>query len=485
MRRGFETVTRRPRNPLNRRTLGPQQWGAVPREMHRGSNRILNLIPGNFETGWPSYSSYGTFSTSIVSTGVARVTNGNADYSGATITIPVVPGQSYDLRLTNPGTGTASGFAAFNFGGTEDQLLGTGSINVTRTAINSTITLYLSTNSNTNAVYTNFSGISITRSGVSEASLIVEKAVQARLTGLRFDIHGQTVFPTFGTYDYSVPDPLYAACVAAGLRMCACLNTTPQWASGSANGHTYPSSGQLANYVLSVRNAVARYPLIEFWEINNEQNVAGFNSYLGSGNSVANCAAEYMKQAKALAIGIRAERPSAIVVSCGLTGPTTTVLGSYITPADYLNACYADAANPMAGVFDMHGYHPYSRPEDPSSSNSWNGWEIMESQVRAIHVANGEGRKPIFATEFGFPTGGTGGLQVTEGFAGTGVSSAYYLGATVDPWLFAVAHYTMFDYPPSNSASTDTEDYYGLYRLDGSYTAKPSVTSVKAIASLG
>ena len=89
-------ITRRRASTARAAARRPRDlWTTLP----LSSTAPGNLIPnGGLTSAWPAYSSYGTFSTAITG-GHGTLTNGNADYSGATITIPLIVGRTYDYSV--------------------------------------------------------------------------------------------------------------------------------------------------------------------------------------------------------------------------------------------------------------------------------------------------------------------------------------------------------------------------------------------------
>lgn len=73
----------------------------------------------------------------------------------------------------------------------------------------------------------------------------------------------------------------------------------------------------------------------------------------------------------------------------------------------------------------------------------------------------GEGHKPVFATEYGFPTGGTGGN--TEADAGKGIKTAVHLMRKRPRNVPVLCYYSDKDRHASDFGSVDTEDFFGGY----------------------
>jgi hypothetical protein len=86
-------------------------------------------------------------------------------------------------------------------------------------------------------------------------------------------------------------------------------------------------------------------------------------------------------------------------------------------PVNYLQALYADG---VGGSFDALGWHPYNFWNRASAAqmltyNFCSAWSQMaQTPVSAgsLMTANGDGQKPIWATETGAPTCITGATYV-------------------------------------------------------------------------
>ncbi len=146
-------------------------------------------------------------------------------------------------------------------------------------------------------------------------------------------------------------------------------------------------------------------------------------------------AATYTSLLKAAYVQLHAIDPAANVVSAGLAEA-----GGASEPYNYLADMYAAGAG---GYMDSVGVHPYSFPNTPNTSDpQYNPWQYMPmggwsaSQcagigpskcLRSIMVANGDGNKKMWLTEFGVPVGTAGGVRafslqqqatsITEAFA--------------------------------------------------------------------
>jgi hypothetical protein len=123
-----------------------------------------------------------------------------------------------------------------------------------------------------------------------------------------------------------------------------------------------------------------------------------------------------------------------------------------------------------AGNFDALSYHPYLYTKLFSTPSPYPSAPI--NQVAALHdlmVANGDGNKKIWATEYGQPAG-----IVSE------ASQAAYIGDFLRAWRNldyagpAFIH-TIRDYTSSSPNSST----FGVFRND--WSAKPAVGVIKTV----
>jgi hypothetical protein len=182
---------------------------------------------------------------------------------------------------------------------------------------------------------------------------------------------------------------------------------------------------------------------------------------------------------------IRAVRPDAKVLVGGIGG-TKDVPKQRIAADEFLAGLYANGAK---GSFDGVSFHPYSTPNlpcapsapvctfDPSTSGKdaygmSNGWDRMLN-ARNIMVANGDGAKPIWITEFGAPTNGPArsAAVLTEAQQAT-LLAAGFDRASQYPWVAEMCWFTYQDTPGANPVTSPHGDWMGL--VHANYTHKTS-----------
>jgi hypothetical protein len=234
------------------------------------------------------------------------------------------------------------------------------------------------------------------------------------------------VEPVQGEYFWEYPDWLVRAAEYYGLDLVLRLDHPPDWAR-PLDGSTYAAFvGQVA---ARYRDRVASYVI---W---NEPNLAA--EWGGQPPDPAT----YVELLCAAQASIETADPEAVVVSAGLA-PTNHADPSALDDRLYLQAMYEIGAG---SCFDVLGAHPYGfayTPDDHHGVHDGLNFARL-ADMRAIMVENGDGDKPVWATELGWTTNPVGAerqwLRVGEE-----EQSRYLLGAIEKasqdwPWLERIA----------------------------------------------
>jgi hypothetical protein len=178
-------------------------------------------------------------------------------------------------------------------------------------------------------------------------------------------------------------------------------------------------------------------------------------------------AAQYTALLKVAYTAIKAADPNATVIAASVASAAETPGGPVINPVTYLSQMYAAGA---AGYFDAIAYHPYLYTVPFSAGEGHAGVPITQAeQLHALMVANGDGHKKIWATEYGQPSS-----EFSE------ANQAAYIGDFLRTWRTldyagpAFIH-TLADYPSSDPIQASM----GLVRQD--WTPKPALAVVKQV----
>jgi hypothetical protein len=262
-------------------------------------------------------------------------------------------------------------------------------------------------------------------------------------------------------YDFASYDRVVDALTAADIQVLGILDYTPAWARGAGDTKFTPPKSA-ADFSAFAGQAAARYcGRVSAWEIWNEPNLAQFWG-------PAPDARAYAALLKGAAAEIRRQAPSVVIVSGGLASAFDN--GRDIPAARFLEQVYEAGAGASVSAI---GNHPYMSPQVPTLllPNNWSfswGWP---GGIRAVMARHGDGRKPVWVTEFGAPTLGRDafGTVVTEARQASLVRGAFAAlprDGRAGPLFWY--NYQDFCAPDPNRPSSC---FYGLVRADG--TTKP------------
>jgi polysaccharide biosynthesis protein PslG len=270
------------------------------------------------------------------------------------------------------------------------------------------------------------------------------------------------------TYNWGPFDQVLEAARAHDLQVLATILYTPPWARPAGTwANTPPTS--LADYAAFARAVAERYSArgVHAYEIWNEPNSSRF--WAPSAD-----AARYTQMLVAAAAAIRSADSRAVIITGG-TSPAVNG-GGNIAPVTFLEQIYAHGGR---DAFDAVGHHPYCYPALPGDAESWSAWHQMAgagTSLRSVMSAHGDGKKQIWATEFGAPTGGPSGSFVGEQVQAEMVTRAYKLFGSYK-WAGPLFWYAARDLGTNGSTR---ENFFGLLRND--FTPKPSFSAFRAAA---
>ena len=222
---------------------------------------------------------------------------------------------------------------------------------------------------------------------------------------VRADFPWWMVEPTQGNWSWSNTDAVMDTAWERGVKVLPILCYGCVYTGHQADGNRYVPAEDLdlwTNYVTKVvTRYAARHPgqltAVEVW---NEPDISTF--WNGT-------VAEYVAVLQRTYTTVKAIDPSITVVLGGLTSRAT----------DFLSSLYSAGAK---NYFDVMAFHPYIQPHSPSETWETGGvlgfgttkhsFSRRIDAMRSVMSDNGDGSKPIWLTEVGWPT--TGNSSVSE-----------------------------------------------------------------------
>lgn len=283
-------------------------------------------------------------------------------------------------------------------------------------------------------------------------------------TWVRLDVSWAMLQPTSrDAYDlrWGVPfvDRVVGMIRARGLKPLVTLWLTPAWANGGAGERALPTDPQ--DYARAAGWAAQRWAgKVSAWEVWNEPNHPHF---MTGADPVA-----YTRLLKAAYPAIKAGDPNAKVV---FGAPS-------MNDTPWLTQAYAAGAK---GSFDVMATHPYQGVSDEAPELPDNGTKYRFTHLAAVHrlmVANGDGHKPIWATEFGWSSHPNTGTEpnwargVTQEQQADYLVRALALAARTMPYVTHLFWYTDRDMPDKSPQNGN----YGLVTAD--LKPKPALLAV-------
>jgi hypothetical protein len=286
----------------------------------------------------------------------------------------------------------------------------------------------------------------------------------------------EEIEPTPGEWHWEYPDFLARAADFYDLGLIVRLDHPPEWAlhgqGQGAAGHTPPFD--MEAYLRFVKAVAQRYRgRVQGYIIWNEPNLA--REWGAAPDPIA-----YTRLLQRAYIAIKQDDPLALVISAGLS-PTNAqpALGRQSEQAlddrIFLEHMYQSGARPF---FDALGAHPYGfaySPDDPPGAHGGlNFNRILD--LRAVMVAHEDESKPVWATEVGWTTRGTGEhawLAVTPQQQADYLALAWRRAGGEFPWLKGFTVWNLSNGLPER----DEKAGYSLLYQDG--TPKPACEALQ------
>jgi GH35 family endo-1,4-beta-xylanase len=275
--------------------------------------------------------------------------------------------------------------------------------------------------------------------------------------------------PTRGEFHWEYTDWLLRAADYYHLRVVARLDQTLRWAGSDSTALNAPPDNlnDYGDFVAAVAERCrGRTFAYIIW---NEPNLAR-----EWGNRAPDPIA-YTALLKLAAARIRAADPDARIVSAALA-PTNENNAQAMDDRAFLHAMYAAGARE---TFDILAAHPYAfahPPDDPRGTDAGLNFRRM-GDLREIMITNGDAAKPVWITEFGYPTETPpeqAALRVGEPEQAHWTARAYEIAREEMPY---VQMFTVWNLTRQAPAQNDQAGY-SLIRADGS--PKPAYAAVRS-----
>ena len=194
---------------------------------------------------------------------------------------------------------------------------------------------------------------------------------QAGIAWARSDFDWSGVQPDADTWHFDHLDTVVSNAEKASVQMLPILDYNVAFA--------YPAYQHLDLWEKYVRTVVGRYRTrLPVWEVWNEQNLEGFWKNANP--------QDYLTLLKRTYETVKSVDPKLTVAVGGFAG----------VPTNFIDRLYQDGG---AKYFDVMNVHPYGHPSEPET--------YLESQLaglKAIMAKHGDGAKPVWITEIGWPT---------------------------------------------------------------------------------
>lgn len=269
------------------------------------------------------------------------------------------------------------------------------------------------------------------------------------------------------SFNWTTLDAAVSAARASGLSVLMNIEgPAPVWAQkpGADPGANGNAPANPANFGGLAQQLAKRYSArVAAWEIWNEPNLS---HYL-----LPPTAQEYVPLLRAAYSALRSAGANQPVITGGLSSSRDNTRDTV-----FIADMYALGAK---NYFDGIGVHPYTMPY-PITADSRGGGDgggaAVLSSTRSTMLANGDGNKGVWITEYGQPTGSTpaSSSEATQ----SDIIVDAITRANGLAWIAAFVIFNSQDLLPDRS---NQEANFGLYRYDGS--PKPVVGALQGLLS--
>ena len=300
-----------------------------------------------------------------------------------------------------------------------------------------------------------------------EVGVALDTMQSLGVTQFRMFIPWRAVEASPDVYNWTEVDKVIDAAEERGMAVLGAVTSTPTWAS-DVQDSAYGAPRDPADFGDFMGELASRYGAgdgdpetarISAYEIWNEPQSFVFWSPEPD-------PAAYTELLKAGYTAIKEVDPTGTVVG-GVVTAGLTWGGVNISPVEFVQTMYESGA---AGYFDALSYHPYNYDWKFSdgAGNAISAVGQLEA-MQALMEQYGDGDKEVWTSEYGLPTSYVSEAQQAE-----------FIDDFMDTWSVHEGTGPMFIYSlvDRNSASTEVEDTWGLFRDD--YTPKQAAAVVQA-----
>jgi polysaccharide biosynthesis protein PslG len=282
-----------------------------------------------------------------------------------------------------------------------------------------------------------------------------------------------------GKYRWDKTDRAVEEMNRAGINVILHAVHSPPWMWGGADKVTYPSD--VKEFGRFMRAAAERYKgKVAAFQIWNEPNLA-----IEAGKYVV--AARYAALLKEGYTAVKSVDPNYVVISAPLTPTGVNDPYKAVDDVIFLRRLYAYNGGELKGYFDVLGAHPGSNanppeklaPGDPGPGPGWNTHPSFYfrriEQLRQVMMENGDARKQLWLTEFGWAStqnpapGFEYAAQNTEQEQADYIGRAFRMGRDKYSWMGPMLVFQLnFALPNVTENPNDERVAWGLVRRDGS-----------------
>lgn len=299
-----------------------------------------------------------------------------------------------------------------------------------------------------------------------EVGVALDTMQSLGVTQVRIFVPWRAAEPAPGVYNWTDVDKVVDAAYERGMAVLGAVTSTPTWASDVQNSaYGAPRNPEdFGNFMGALAERygagegdpeTARISAYEIW--NEPQSFVFWNPRPDP--------AAYTELLKAGYTAVKEVDPTGTVVG-GVVTAGLTWGGVNINPVEFVQTMYESGA---AGYFDALSYHPYNY--DWKFGDGFGNSISAVGQLQAMQALMeqyGDGEKDVWTSEYGLPTSYVSEEQQAE-----------FIGDFLDTWseLDGVGPQFIYSLVDRNSASTDVEDTWGLFRDD--YTPKQAAAVVQ------